>query len=125
MAIRRANRDGASNEVRALAALRDRLLSAMPGSHARRAEADAEAVLEAYGFASRPGPKVRVAPNVLGVLAEALKGPHVLSVTYAVAVIRRGSGGWNRTAFFWARVATLWPAKRGATGGCSITVWIA
>lgn len=83
MAIRRADRDGASNEVRALSALRDRLLSAMPGSHARRAEADAEAVLEAYGFASRPGPKVRVAPNMLGVLAEALKGPHVLSVTYA------------------------------------------
>lgn len=83
MAIRRADRDGASNEVRTLSALRDRLLSAMPGSHARRAEADAEAVLEAYGFASRPGPKVRVAPNVLGVLAEALKGPHVLSVTYA------------------------------------------
>lgn len=62
LAIRRAERDGAENEVRSLAGLRDRLLAAMPGSLARRVEADAEAVLEAYGFASRPGPRVRGRP---------------------------------------------------------------
>ncbi len=83
LAIRRAEREGALNEVRALAALRDRLLAAMPGPLARRAEADAEAVLEAYGFASRPGPRVRTAPELLGTIAQALKGPHVLSITYA------------------------------------------
>ena len=51
MGIRRAERDGAATEVSALTSLRDRLLATMPSSHARRAEADAEAVLEARGHA--------------------------------------------------------------------------
>ena len=83
MAIRRAERDGSVTEVRALSALRDRLLSAMPGPHARRAEADAEAALEAHGFASRPGPRVLVRAELLAVIGEALKGPHVLTIAYA------------------------------------------
>jgi len=82
LAIRRAERDGAVTDVRALYGLRDRLLSTMPGPHARRAEADAEAVLEAHGFASRPGPQVRVTPELMGVISAALKGPHVLTVVY-------------------------------------------
>ncbi len=83
MAIRRAGRDGAANEVRALASLRDRLLASMPGPHARRAEADAEAVLEAHGFASRPGPRVRTDPTIFATIAEALKAPNLLTITYA------------------------------------------
>jgi predicted DNA-binding transcriptional regulator YafY len=79
MSIRRAERDGAANEVKALATLRDRLLAAMPSSHARRVEA----MLEAYGFASRPGPKVRGAEDLLGTIAQALKGPHLLTITYS------------------------------------------
>jgi predicted DNA-binding transcriptional regulator YafY len=82
LSIRRADRDGASHDVRALTTLRDRLLSAMPRSHARRVEADAEAMLEAYGFASRPGPKVRGAEDLLGRIAQALKGPHRLTIRY-------------------------------------------
>jgi predicted DNA-binding transcriptional regulator YafY len=81
-AIRRAAREGAALDVRALSGLRDRLLAAMPGPHARRAEADAEALLEAHGFACRPGPQVRVAAHLMGVISAALKGPHVLTVTY-------------------------------------------
>ncbi|KPP98464.1 MAG: putative transcriptional regulator [Rhodobacteraceae bacterium HLUCCA12] len=83
MSIRRATRDGAENEVRSLESLRDRLLATMPGAHARRAEADAEALLEAHGFASRPGPRTRAAPLVLETIAEALKGPFTLEITYA------------------------------------------
>ncbi|WP_096787627.1 YafY family protein [Rhodobacter sp. CZR27] len=83
MGIRRAGRDGATNEVAALTSLRDRLLSVMPGPHARRAEADAEAMLEANGFASRPGPRVRRDPLALATIAEALKGPYVLTISYA------------------------------------------
>jgi hypothetical protein len=49
MGIKRAEREGATHDVKALISLRDRLLAHMPGPHARRAEADAEAVLEAYG----------------------------------------------------------------------------
>lgn len=82
IAIRRAERDGTVTDVRALSGLRDRLLAAMPGPHARRAEADAAAVLEAHGFASRPGPKVRLAPELMGTIAVALKGPHILNVVY-------------------------------------------
>ncbi|MFZ5749818.1 MAG: helix-turn-helix transcriptional regulator [Pseudomonadota bacterium] len=83
LAIRRAEREDASTEVRALSGLRDRLLAAMPGPHARRAEADAEAVLEAHGFASRPGPRVRVEPDLLGVIGAALKAPFTVTVVYA------------------------------------------
>ena len=85
MSIRRAEREGASPDVAALAALRDRLLACMPGPHARRAEADAEALLEAQGFAARPGPVVRAEPGVLETIAEALKGPFLLAITYAGA----------------------------------------
>jgi predicted DNA-binding transcriptional regulator YafY len=83
LSIRRAERDGAVTEVRALAGLRDRLLAAMPGPHARRAEADAEAVMEAHGYASRPGPQVRVSAELMGLIGQALKGPHVMTVMYA------------------------------------------
>lgn len=82
LGIRRAEREGAANEVRALASLRDRLLAAMPRPHARRAEADAEALLEAHGYASRPGPTIPVAPLVLETIVEALKGPFRLQVFY-------------------------------------------
>lgn len=82
MSIRRAERDGAADEARSLTSLRDRLLAAMPGSHARRAEADAEAMLEAQGFASRPGPAVRPDLRLLQTISAALKGPFQLSIRY-------------------------------------------
>lgn len=82
LSIRRAQLEGATPDVRALQSLRDRLLAAMPGPLARRAEADAEAVLEAYGYAARPGPSAKVEPRLLSIIAEALKGPHLLTVTY-------------------------------------------
>lgn len=83
MAIRRAEREGATTEVQALSSLRDRLLSLMPRPHARRAEADAEAMLEAHGFASRPGPRVRSDPAVLATVSQALKAPNMLTISYS------------------------------------------
>lgn len=82
MAARRAERDDAGHEVLALRSLKDRLLAAMPGPHARRVEADAEALLEAYGFASRPGPRTHSPTILLQTVAAALKGPHQLRVRY-------------------------------------------
>lgn len=82
MSIRRAEREGAQSEVEALQALRDRLMATLPSSHARRAEVDAEAVLEALGYACRPGPKVRTSPLVTGAIAEALKAPFSLIIRY-------------------------------------------
>lgn len=82
IAIAKAEREGAANEARDLGSLRDRMLSMMPGAHARRVEADAEAILEAHGFASRPGPRARGDEMTLRLLAEALKGPFQLLVQY-------------------------------------------
>jgi predicted DNA-binding transcriptional regulator YafY len=82
MSIRRAKREGAVSEVEALQALRGRLMATLPSSHARRAEVDAEAVLEAQGYACRPGPKVKTSPAVTGAIAEALKAPFSLIIRY-------------------------------------------
>ena len=83
LAIRRAECDDMVTEVRALSGLRDRLLATMPGPHALGAEADAQAVLEAHGFASRPGPRVRIGPDLMGVIEAGLKGPRELTIVYA------------------------------------------
>lgn len=82
MAIQRAGREGATHDVAALSSLRDRLLGTMPGPAARRAEADAEALLEAQGWACRPGPVARHDPGLLPLIAEALKAPHVMTIRY-------------------------------------------
>lgn len=82
MAIRRAEREGAQSEIEALQALRGRLIATLPSSQARRAEVDAEAVLEAQGYACRPGPKVKTSPMVTGAIAEALKAPFSLTIRY-------------------------------------------
>jgi len=82
MSIRRAEREGALLDAEALQALRDRLMATLPSSHARRAEVDAEAVLEAKGYACRPGPKVKTSATVMSVIAAALKGPFQLVVWY-------------------------------------------
>jgi len=82
MSIRRAQREGAIKDVSALISLRDRLLATMPSSHARRAEVDAGAMLEAQGYACRPGPRVQVEPRVLGAIAVAIKAPFSLTIAY-------------------------------------------
>lgn len=85
MAVKRAERDAAPDEAQRLRVLRDRLLAAMPSSLARRTEADAEALLEAQGFASRPGPRVAPDLRTLGVLTEALRAPFTLTLVYVSA----------------------------------------
>lgn len=75
-------REGATSDVPALISLRDRLLAAMPSSHARRAAVDAGAMLEAQGYACRPGPRVHVASVTLGAIAVAIKAPFSLNIAY-------------------------------------------
>lgn len=82
MGIRRAEREGATTEARALAALRDRLIILHPTSEVRRAEADAEATLQARGHACRPGPSTAYDPAILEIIDLALKGPFRLEITY-------------------------------------------
>ncbi|MCA0906971.1 WYL domain-containing protein [Ruegeria marisrubri] len=66
----------------ALAGLRERLLAAIPSASARRAEADAEALLEAYGMAARPGPVARIEAGIVDAISKALRGPYRLRVRY-------------------------------------------
>ncbi|PSL16045.1 helix-turn-helix transcriptional regulator [Shimia abyssi] len=66
----------------ALSALRERLLAKLTPAEARRAEADAEALLEAYGMAARPGPVARVETGVVAAISEALRGPFRLLIRY-------------------------------------------
>ena len=82
MSIRRAQREGSTKDVSTLISLRDRLLATMPSSHARRAEVDAQAMLEAQGYACRPGPRVQIEPNILGAIAVAIKAPFSLTIAY-------------------------------------------
>ncbi len=82
MGIRRAEREGATTEARSLAALRDRLVILHPASEVRRAEADAEATLQARGHACRPGPSTAYDPAILEIIDLALKGPFRLEITY-------------------------------------------
>jgi predicted DNA-binding transcriptional regulator YafY len=80
--IRRADREGASMEVDALRSLRDRLVATLPSHHARRMEVDVEAILEAKGYACRPGPKVKTCAQVLNYVSAALRGPFRIFIQY-------------------------------------------
>ena len=82
MGIRRAEREGALTEARAMEALRDRLVILAPRPELRRAEADAEASLQARGFAARPGPNRQYNPAILDIIDFALKGPFKLELSY-------------------------------------------
>lgn len=85
MAIKRAQHEGAVMDVRGLASLRDRLLASMPSIHARKTETDAAAILEVQGLACRPGPKAKLAPNILGAIAEGIKAPFSMDIVYQAA----------------------------------------
>lgn len=82
MSIRRAEREGAPVDASALRSLRDRLMATLPSTHARRAEVDAEAILEAKGYACRPGPKVKTSHDTMLIIAAALRGPFRLVIKY-------------------------------------------
>ncbi|MDE4147096.1 helix-turn-helix transcriptional regulator [Phaeobacter gallaeciensis] len=84
--ITRAEREGADMEVDALRSLRDRLVATLPSAQARSMEVDAEAILEAKGYACRPGPKVKTSPAVLNIVSAALRGPFRLIIRYQGAL---------------------------------------
>ena len=81
-AITRLRESGDARQAGALSGLRDRLMAALPAREARRAEADAEAMLEVHGVAARPGPVVAVNPEVPEAVTAALRGPYRLAMTY-------------------------------------------
>tara|TARA_R110002110_G_scaffold296500_3_gene510758 strand:- start:5573 stop:6565 length:993 start_codon:yes stop_codon:yes gene_type:complete len=85
LAIRRAERDGAVIEVKSLIELRDRLLASASLPQARSAEVSSEVMLEANGFACRPGPASQASPHYLKLLFEAFLAPMSIRMTYRSA----------------------------------------
>jgi predicted DNA-binding transcriptional regulator YafY len=84
--ILRAEREGAALEVDALRSLRNRLVATLPSKSARSMEVDVGSILEAKGYACRPGPKVKTSPLVLNIVSAALRGPFRLVIRYAGAM---------------------------------------
>ena len=85
LAIRRASRDGAENEVAALQRIRDHLVASVPRVHARSAEVSSEIMMLANGFACRPGPATRIQKEHLEALFNALVHPTMIEITYTSA----------------------------------------
>ena len=75
-------RAGLVPEAAHLAALDRKVRTLIPGKHVSRLETDEEAVLEALGFAARPGPRATQNPEVDAAIAHALKGPFRLRLHY-------------------------------------------
>lgn len=82
IAGREAAAEGRLRHRQALAGLRDGLLARLSNRDAARAEADAEAVLQALATVTRPGPRVSLLPEILDAVTEALRGPFQLRVRY-------------------------------------------
>ena len=85
LAIRRAVRDGAENEVVTLQRVRDHLVASVPRPHARSAEVSSEIMMIANGFACRPGPAARIRQPHLEILFNAFIHPTMIEITYTSA----------------------------------------
>ncbi len=85
IAIRAAREEGRLRHARALEDTLDGLMARLPARDARRAEADAEAVLDALGHVARPGPRVLHASEINEAVIEGLRGPFLLRITYGKA----------------------------------------
>lgn len=83
VAIRDARAEGRASQAHSLARLREGYLNRLPFRTALRAETDAEAVLSSLERVTRPGPRVRIAPEVAEAVYKALKGPFQLRISYS------------------------------------------
>lgn len=82
LAISELKRIGAGPEARKLSDLDRKVHALVPPESGARLATDEEALLEAMGYAARPGPRPRANPSVDEAIAEALKGPLHLAITY-------------------------------------------
>lgn len=80
IAARDARAEERRRHAQALDDLREGMLARVPSR--ARVEADAEAILTAMGQVTRPGPRVRVEPDILDAIIVSLRGPFRLRVLY-------------------------------------------
>lgn len=95
-AIDRFTNDGASNEARTLKGLEEKVLATIPKSARTRIEVDEEALLQALGLATRPGPRPVIEEDVDGQIATALKARRAIEILYK---------GWSDPEPRWRTVA--------------------
>ena len=82
IAIETLKRCGLAVEADELLDLREKILALVPRSKAARLETDHEALLEAQGLATRPGPRQRIDRKIAAAIAEAIKACRILEVEY-------------------------------------------
>jgi predicted DNA-binding transcriptional regulator YafY len=75
-------RAGMASEASQLRSLERKVRALIPGDRATRLATDEEAMLEAMGFAARPGPQPALNPEVDAAISTALKGPNRLRIRY-------------------------------------------
>lgn len=81
-AIQALDREGLATEAAAARLLAAKVRSMIPKAASLRLATDEEALLEALGYAVRPGPRPAANPEVDRAISEALKGPFLLRITY-------------------------------------------
>lgn len=69
-------------EARQLRSLEKKVRALIPSDRTARLATDEEALLEAMGFAARPGPRPAMNDDVDQAISEALKGPFELKISY-------------------------------------------
>jgi len=75
-------KDGRLDDVETIDRLNDKLCGLLPEGDMRRLEPDLEALMEAEGLATRPGPRPRYDAGVLDALREAILACKVVKVNY-------------------------------------------
>lgn len=90
-AVRLLERDNRGDEATELATLAAKLRALLRPDVARRVEPDFEALLEAEGLATRPGPRPRIDDDVVNVLRDAVKACRKVEIEYR----SRTSGGFR------------------------------
>jgi predicted DNA-binding transcriptional regulator YafY len=86
LAIRRAGRDGAQDEAKALETARDRLVASYSRPLMHGAKKYSELLLLANGFASQPGPTRKVSEEYLNLLFTSLRRPTMVEILYQGAL---------------------------------------
>lgn len=82
VAIEELERVDMAGEAGKLRGLASKVRALIPGDKELRLATDEEALLEAMGFAARPGPRPALNGDVEKAIAEALKGPFQLRIEY-------------------------------------------
>jgi predicted DNA-binding transcriptional regulator YafY len=82
LSIETLEREAQGIEAAELRRLREKILSLVPRGRMARVQTDHEALLEAQGLASRPGPKARIEPEIAATISESLKRSERLRIVY-------------------------------------------